>query len=97
MVFKPGGQRGPTVVDGVYIVSPKSNVEDAARDIQDLIAQEKAEKTASIANKSKYLIVLHCDAAFAEKVKKLSSVEAVEQSQVVYAQKRRAGGPGIGM
>lgn len=101
MVYEPGRRKGPTTVPNSYILTTAADASffDMVREVEALIKREGREGDVQFKNKMTAIgvAVLQCDDAFAEKVKGLPLVGSIEKEHIVHAQKKRPGGPRIGM
>jgi hypothetical protein len=97
MVYEPGKHHatGPIANSYILTTAKDANFYDMVREVEALIKKEGRESEFKFTSKMAAIgtAALHCDAAFAEKVKHLPYVGSVSQDNTVHAQKKRPGPP----
>jgi hypothetical protein len=99
MVYEPGKHQSGRPIANSYVLTTAQDASfyDMVKEVEALIKKEGREGDVSFTNKMVAIgtAFLHCDAAFAEKVKHLPYVGSVNQEHTVHAQQKRPGGPAI--
>ncbi len=97
MTYQSGKHHGPTTVKDSYVLTAAANASflGMVNEVEALIKKEGRDGDFAFTNQMEAIgtAFLHCDAAFAEKLKHLPDVGSVNPEHVVHAQKTRPEGP----